>query len=75
MRTDIWKETMVEQKVAYMLDVNGKLILAADVPARVCLETGERLFSPETVERLQQTIWEQRKPHHVIETPVFQFAA
>ena len=66
---------MVEQKVTYMLEVAGKFILVADVPARVCLETGERLFSPETVECLQQTIWEQRKPHHVIETPVFQFAA
>jgi hypothetical protein len=45
-----------------------------NVPARVCLETGERFFSPETVARLQQTIWEQRKPKRVIETPVFEFA-
>ena len=66
---------MVEQKVAYMLEVEGKFILVANVPARVCLETGERLFLPETVERLQQTIWEQKEPHHVIETPVFQFVA
>ena len=66
---------MVEQKVTYMLEVDGKSILVADVPARVCLETGERFFSPETVERLQKTIWGQREPHHVIETAVFQFAA
>jgi hypothetical protein len=26
------------------------------------------------VARLQQTIWEQRKPKRVIETPVFEFA-
>ena len=52
---------MVEQKVAYMLEVEGKFILVADVPASVCLETGERLFLPETVERLQQTIWGKRK--------------
>jgi hypothetical protein len=39
------------------------------------VETGERLFAPETVERLQQTVWEQRKPQRVIETPVFEFAS
>jgi YgiT-type zinc finger domain-containing protein len=75
MKTDIWKETMVERKVTYMLEVEGKFILVADVPARVCLETGEHFFAPETVERLQQTILGQGKPHHVIETPVFEFAA
>ena len=66
---------MVEQKVTYALAVGGKFIIIENVPARVSLETGERFFSPETVERLQQTIWEQRKPSRVIETPVFEFAA
>ncbi len=75
MKTDTRKETMVEQKVTYTLAVGGKFIIIENVPARVSLETGERFFSPETVERLQQTIWEQRKPSRVIETPVFEFAA
>jgi YgiT-type zinc finger domain-containing protein len=66
---------MVEQKVTYTLAVGDKFIIIENVPARVCLETGEQFFSPETVERLQQTIWEQRKPSRVIETPVFEFAA
>ena len=74
MRTDIWKETMFEQKVTYTLEIDGKFIIIKNVPARVCLETGERFFSPETVEQLQQTIWEQRKPCCVIQTPVFEFA-
>jgi len=38
------------------------------------LETGGRFFSPETVERLQQTVWGRKKPSRVIETPVFEFA-
>ena len=29
---------------------------------RVNVETGERYFAPETVERLQQMIWEERTP-------------
>jgi len=76
MSINSWKqETYEEQKVNYMLEMDGKFIIVQNVPARVCLETGERLFSPQTVERLQQLIWEQRKPARVIETPVFEFAA
>jgi hypothetical protein len=41
---------------------------------RVCVETAERFFSPETVEQLQDLIWEQREPSRVIEVPVFEFA-
>lgn len=75
MRTHIWKETMVEQKVTYTLGVDDRFVIIENVPARVCLETGERFFSPETVEQLQQTIWGQRKPRRIIQTPVFEFTA
>ena len=74
MTTHEWKETMVERKVTYTVEVEGKLMGVENVPARVCLETGEQFFSPETVERLQQMIWEQRKPTRVIEVPVYEFA-
>lgn len=70
----VWNETFVEQKVNYVLELNGELIVIANVPARVCLETGERLFAPETVERLQQMIWERKEPSRKIEVPVFEFA-
>jgi YgiT-type zinc finger domain-containing protein len=75
METSNRKETFVERKVTYTIQVDGKFIIIENVPARVCLETGERFFSPETVERLQQTVWERKKPDRVIETPVFEFAA
>ena len=74
MTTHEWKETMVERKVTYTVEVEGKLMVVENVPARVCVETGEQLFSPETVERLQQMIWERRKPARVIEVPVYEFA-
>jgi YgiT-type zinc finger domain-containing protein len=74
MKTDVWKETMVEQRVTYVLEVDGQFIIIENVPARVCLETGERFFSLETVERLQQTVWGRKEPSRVIETPVFEFA-
>jgi YgiT-type zinc finger domain-containing protein len=74
METHESKETFIEQKVTYAIELDGKFIIVENVPARVCVETGERLFAPETVERLQRTVWESRKPLRVLETPVFEFA-
>ena len=68
------QETMIEQNVTYTLAIEGKIIVVENVPARVCVETGEQIFSPETVEHLQQLIWEDRKPNRVIKVPVFEFA-
>jgi len=53
--------------------MDGKFFIVEHVPARVCAETGEQLFSPETVEKLQKIIREQKKPVKVIETPVYEF--
>jgi len=43
-------------------------------PARVCKETGEQYFSPETVERIQAIVQGSRAPDKVIETPVYEYA-
>lgn len=75
MSNQAWKEMMVERKVTYTLEVGGKFIIIENVPARVCEETGEQFFSPDTVERLQQIIWEQHEPKRVVETPVYEFVA
>lgn len=69
------KESFVEQKVTYTIEKDGKLFVIENVPARVCVETGEQLFSPETVERLHRIITEQKQPKRTIEAPVFEFAA
>ncbi|MFL6228644.1 MAG: YgiT-type zinc finger protein [Pyrinomonadaceae bacterium] len=69
------KDTMVERKVTYTLEKDGRVIIVENVPARVCVETGEQFFAPETVERLQQMIWGGKEPKKVIETPVYEFAA
>ncbi len=74
MKNDQWQEILVEREVSYTLEVNGRLIVVENVPARVNLETGEQFFSPDTVKRLQQMIWTQREPQRVIQVPVFEFA-
>ena len=74
MKTHTWKETLVERKVTYTVEIEGKLVVVENVPARVCLETGEQFFAPETVDRLQKMIQERKKPSRVIQVPVLDFA-
>ena len=64
-----WNETMVEKRVTYTLEVAGRIVVVENVPARVCLETGERLYSPETAEHLQQLVWGEAEPSRVIKVP------
>jgi YgiT-type zinc finger domain-containing protein len=68
------KETMIQTEVTYTLEHGGKFCLIEHVPARVCRETGEQFFSPETVEHIQSLIKSRRKPAKTIETPVFEYA-
>ncbi|AFY83069.1 YgiT-type zinc finger protein [Oscillatoria acuminata] len=56
------QETLIEKRVTYTLEMNGKFFMIENVPARVCEKTGESFFSPETVVRIQQMIWGQEKP-------------
>jgi YgiT-type zinc finger domain-containing protein len=68
-----WQETLEDRKVTYTIEVDGKLVAIANVPARVNTETGEQLFAPETVERLQKMLWEQKQPNRIIPVPVYEF--
>lgn len=69
-----WQETLVEKRVTYTLEINGKLFLIENVPARVNEETGEQFFSPSTVEHLQYIILEGKQPDHLIEIPVYSYS-
>lgn len=68
------EEAMAGTKVTYTLEHGGKFYIIRHVPARVCQETGEQFFAPETVERIQALIKGERKPDRVVETPVFEYA-
>jgi YgiT-type zinc finger domain-containing protein len=68
------EEKLVERRVTYTLEHEGKFYIVENVPARVNEETGEQFFSPATVERLQRTILGQAKPSRVLETPVYEYA-
>lgn len=66
-------ETLIETEVTYTVELGGKFYIVEHVPARVCQETGEQFFSPETVERIQALIKGGKKPARVVETPVYEY--
>ena len=59
-------ETMKDARVTYTLEKGGKFYIIENVPARVCVETGEEFFAPETVDRLQKIILTGKKPKKTI---------
>lgn len=65
---------MIDTKVTYTLQHSGKFYIIEHVPARVCQETGEEYFSPETVEHIHKMIHGKKKPDRMVETPVFEYA-
>ncbi len=67
------EERLVEKRVTYTLEMDGKFHVVENVPARVDEETGEQFFAPSTVERLQETILGRAEPSKVIETPVYEY--
>ena len=69
-----WDETFVETKVTYHIEIEGTSILVRNVPARLNVETGERMFSPEIIERLQEIVRNKRLPARLIKTPVYEYA-
>jgi len=68
-----WNEKLEERNVFYTLEVDGKLIVIENVPARVNVETGEQFFAPKTVEHLQKLVWEQKKPKRMLQVPVYEY--
>jgi YgiT-type zinc finger domain-containing protein len=68
------KETMIDSRVTYTIELDGRVVVVENVPARVCVETGERFYSPQTVDRIHQIIHGKDKPSRTITTPVYEFA-
>ena len=68
------EEKLVERRVTYTLEQEGKFYIVHNVPARVNEETGEQFFSPTTVEQLQRVILHSQNPTMTIETPVYDYA-
>jgi len=68
-------ETIQEATVTYTAEVDGRVVIIEHVPARVCVQTGEQFFAPETVERIHAIVRGETRPARTILTPVYDFAA
>ncbi len=68
------QETMIDTTVTYTIVYRDKLYVIEQVPARVCQETGEEFFAPETVERIHYLIKGGKQPDRVIEAPVYSYS-
>jgi len=65
MSHEVWQETFEEQKVTYVLEQQGKVLIIEHVPARVCRETGERLFARNRVTLATNCLGAKKaNPHH-----------
>jgi len=71
---NLQEEHLIERRVTYTLEHEGKFYIVHNVPARVNEETGEQVFSPTTVEQLQRVILHSQNPTMTIETPVYEYA-
>ena len=67
-------EPLVDARVRYILDLDGKLFIFENVPARVNSVTGEQFFAPATVRRIQQLAVSANEPTRTIEAGVYEWA-
>ena len=66
-------EDFVERRVRYRVDLGDRLVVIENVPARVCEQTGEQFFAPETAERLWQIVHGGERPVRVMQADVYDF--
>lgn len=59
------EDRMVQSLVTYSVEYEGRSVIVENVPARVDPETGERFYSPETVEQIQAIVWNGGQPDRV----------
>ena len=68
------EEKLIERRVTYAVEFDGKVYIVENVPVRVDEERDEQFFSPSTAERLQQIVLKHTEPSKVIETPVYEYS-
>ena len=66
-------EPLTETQVRYILDLDGKLFVFENVPARVNAVTGEQFFAPATVRRIQQIALSENAPTRTVQAGVYEW--
>jgi YgiT-type zinc finger domain-containing protein len=66
---------MLERSVTLDLRVGEELVVIEDVPATVCENCGEQVFSPEVVRKVQTVAKERKGTTRTLVVPVFSLEA
>lgn len=66
-------EVLVEARVGYIPDLDGKLYVFENVPARVNSSTGEQFFSPATVRQIQKITLSSTPPTQTIQVGLYEW--
>lgn len=73
--TEVQDEKLVDRRVTYTLEMEGRFYIVENVPARIDEQTGEQFFAPSTVENLRETILKKTgEPKRYEKTPVYMYA-
>jgi hypothetical protein len=66
-------EPLIETRVRYILDLDGKLFVFENVPARVNPITGEQFFAPATVRQIQQIALSENPPTQTMQVGLYKW--
>ena len=60
--------------VSEVFDIDGKAVRVENVPATVCAQCGEPVFSRETTEKVRRMVHGEGKPVKSVQMDVFAFS-
>jgi len=61
------------QKVTFVYDYDNDYFFIEHVPAEVCVQCGEKTYSPQVTDVLIRLAKRERKPVKIIQVPVFEY--
>ena len=62
------------QKVTFIYDYDNDYFFIENVPAEVCVQCGEKTYSPDVTDELIRFAKKELKPVRTIQVPVFEYA-
>lgn len=60
--------------VSEVFDIDGKVVRVENIPANVCTQCGESVFSSETTEKVRRMVHGEAKPIKSVQMDVFAFS-
>ena len=62
------------RRVTFVYDYDNDYFLIENVPAEVCMQCGEKTYSPEVTDDLTHLAKKRLKPARTVQVPVFDYA-